>query len=41
MLKNNKKSDNDSEKGFITMIIMMLIILGAVVFLAFKSVSTN
>jgi flagellar biogenesis protein FliO len=37
MLKNNKQNKN--EQGFITMIVMMLIILGVVIFLAYKRVS--
>ena len=40
MLKNNKKVDQ-KEQGFITMIVMMLVILGVVVFLAYQRVSNG
>jgi hypothetical protein len=33
--------NNGSENGFVTMIILMLIILGVVVFLAYKNVINN
>lgn len=35
---NNKNSDNNPQSGFITMIVMMLIILGVVIFFAYKNV---
>lgn len=35
----SKQIQNSHENGFITMIVMMLLILGAVIFLAYKRVS--
>jgi hypothetical protein len=40
MLKNTKKLENkDLQQGFITMIVMMLVILGVVIYVAYKRVS--
>lgn len=36
--KNDKESKINYQQGFITMIVMMVIILGAVIFLAYKNV---
>lgn len=34
-----KKPDQDFEQGFITMIVMMIVILGVVIYLAYKRVT--
>jgi hypothetical protein len=39
--KNKKLSRKDIEQGFITMIVMMIIIVAAVIYLAYKRVSNT
>jgi hypothetical protein len=43
MLQKNKKSadysEPDNEQGFITMIILMVVILGVVIYLAYRRVA--
>jgi hypothetical protein len=38
---DNKNKDSDAQQGFITMIILMLFVLGAVVYFAYQNVANR